>query len=223
MTLRYLPLDVELPVEEGTVNVLSVEDPKVFSDMLIEFHKAVEGGSGNWMLADNDSEQRIAKNLDMLWNSLFVDLNEKKLLNALYKELEGFVTDSLFAEYSALNSSAISLIDKLAMLVPYPLSFDLEGNVTNLFKLYQVQFEDDAESPVERLTNYIRLSHQIKRVNGFAALNLKQFFTAEELHELYEFIEYEKVHLFILEGYHSKVLPKERNWIVDKDLCIIEL
>lgn len=223
MTLRYLPLDIELPVEEGTVNVLSVENPKTFSDMLMELQIAFDGGSGNWILADNDSEQKIAKNLDMLWNALFVDLNEKKLLTALYKELEGYVTDSLFTEYSALNSSAVSLIDKLTMMAPYPLSFDLEGNIANLLKLYQVQFDDDADSPGERLTNYMRLSHQIKRAEGFIALNLKQFFSEEDLHQLYEFVEYEKVHLFILEGYHSKPLPKERSWIVDKDLCIIEL
>jgi len=223
MILRFLPLDLEIPLAEGSVNVLSVEEPKTFGRMLMELVKAFDGGNGDWMLANNESEQKIAKNLDVIWNALFVDLNEKKLVTALYKELEGYVTDELFTEYSSLNSSAVSLMDKLTMLVPYPLSFDLEGSMSGLLKLYQVQFEDDADSPIERLMNYLKLSHQIKRVNGFLALNLKQFYTEEDLHELYEFVEYEKICVLILEGYHSKALPKENNWIVDRDLCILEL
>ena len=177
MILRFLPLDLEIPLAEGSVNVLSVEEPKTFGRMLMELVKAFDGGNGDWMLANNESEQKIAKNLDVIWNALFVDLNEKKLVTALYKELEGYVTDELFTEYSSLNSSAVSLMDKLTMLVPYPLSFDLEGSMSGLLKLYQVQFEDDTDSPIERLMNYLKLSHQIKRVNGFLALNLKQLYT----------------------------------------------
>ena len=223
MILRYFPLDLELPIGEGIVTVLSVEEPQTFSKMLIELQKARDGGNGDWMLANNEAEHKIAKNLDILWNSLFVDLNEKKLLTSLYKELEGYLTDYLFAEYSDMNSLAVSLLDKMTMIVPYPLTFDVEGSVTNLLKLYQVQFEDEADSPMERLINYMKLSHQIKGGNGFIALNLKQFYSDSDLHDLYEFVEYEKLSLVVLEGYHSRALPKERSWIVDKDLCIIEL
>ena len=222
MTLRYKPLDVELPLSEGTVQVLSVERPDHFSKMLLELQKAADGEPSEWMLSNSDGEQKIAKNLEFIWNPLIVDLNEKKLLNALYKELEGYVLEDLFDDYSLLNSKTVDLLDKLTMMVPYPLTFDLENSVPALLKQYQLRFESDSDRPAELLMNYMSLVRQIKHINGFVLLNLKQFYPREELRELYIFAEYEKLRLLVLEGYHSKALPKESNWILDKDLCTIK-
>lgn len=222
MTLNYLPLDLELPCSEGHVLVLSVENPQHFTNMVFEMQRGGDGAEANWMLVNGSSELKISKCVDLIWNPLFLDLNEKKLVAALYKELGEQVNESLFSEYSAICSEQVAFLDKLTLSVPYPLTFDLDIDVSGLFKYYSLRFEDDAESQMERVMNYIRLAHQVKKTRCFVFLNLKQFFSWEDLHEFYMFVEYEKVHVLILEGYQSKPLPGEKNWIIDRDLCIIE-
>lgn len=223
MTLNYLPLDLELQCPEGKVLVLSVENPQQFTNMVFEFQRGGEGSETNWMLVDGDSELKVSKVVDLIWNPLFLNLNEKKLVTALYKELGEYVNESLFSEYSEVCSEQIAFLDRLALMVPYPLTFDLDVDVSGLFKYYSLRFEDDAESQMERLMNYLRLAHTVKKTKFFVFLNLKQFFSREDLHEFYKFVEYEKVHVLILEGYQSKPLPGEKNWLVDQDLCIIEI
>ena len=223
MTLNYLPLDLELQSSEGQVLVLSVENPQHFTNMVFELEKSGDGAEATWMLTDGSSEIKVSKSVELIWNPLFLDLNEKKLLTALYKELGEQVNESLFSEYSAICSEQVTFLDKLALSVPYPLTFNVDVDVTGLFKNYSLRFEDDAESQMERLMNYLRLAHQVKKTRFFVFLNLKQFFSREDLHEFYKFVEYEKVHVLVLEGYQSKPLPGEKNWIVDRDLCVIEI
>ena len=45
----------------------------------------------------------------------------------------------------------------------------------------------------------------------------------EELKYLYEFAVYEKINIIVIESIQSEALIGEKGWILDKDLCIIEL
>lgn len=54
-------------------------------------------------------------------------------------------------------------------------------------------------------------------------IGLKQYLTTDELKQLYEFVYYEKINLIIIESFHSPHIHGEKCWLLDKDLCIIDL
>ena len=64
---------------------------------------------------------------------------------------------------------------------------------------------------------------QICHIRSFVCVNLKSFFSKEELKYLYEFAVYEKINIIVIESIQSEALIGEKGWILDKDLCIIEL
>ena len=71
------------------------------------------------------------------------------------------------------------------------------------------------------MIDYIRAYNKICKVSVFIFVNLKDYLESYELEQLYEFSEYEKLNLLLIEGHFSDVLDQEKNLIYDKDMCII--
>ena len=83
--------------------------------------------------------------------------------------------------------------------------------------------------------NYISLKScderlaDVKKYGGFTSISGAYFFLVEhevkekKVRQLYEFVFYEKINLVIIEAIHSVGISGEKCWILDKDLCIIDL
>ncbi len=63
--------------------------------------------------------------------------------------------------------------------------------------------------------------HTICNINIVLVLNLKQFYTPEQVQQIYEFCFYEKIFLINVEGIKSYLTKEEKCAIIDKDLCLI--
>lgn len=74
---------------------------------------------------------------------------------------------------------------------------------------------------------YIKLMNQICGVEIFVIPNLKAYFSPEEIIQLYEFTIYNKIYLIVIEAIQTPHIEphieREKCWIIDEDLCIIEL
>ena len=74
----------------------------------------------------------------------------------------------------------------------------------------------------ERIIEYIRLHRLFCKKYLFVFLNLKCFFSEDELRRLYQMLIYRKEKVLLLESYMlPKVDESEVIRIIDKDLCII--
>ena len=122
-----------------------------------------------------------------------------------------------------LNREIVCYLEKLIFRVPYALEYDLDLNVAALLKCYDVRIAKDNESLLEKIVEYMKVSHRICNVQIFVFVALKQYLSEKEIRQLYEFVFYEKIYLIIVDAYQGKRIPGEMHWIIDKDLCIIEL
>lgn len=122
-----------------------------------------------------------------------------------------------------INGVLIDYLEKLMNGVPYHLTFDLDLDIGSILKGYNVLMEDTDCSLLEKLMEYMRAMSQICHIRSFVCVNLKSFFSKEELKYLYEFAVYEKINIIVIESIQSEALIGEKGWILDKDLCIIEL
>ena len=60
-------------------------------------------------------------------------------------------------------------------------------------------------------------------MNNYVFVGLKQYLPISELERLYEYVFYEKINLIIIESIYTPLINGEKGWIIDKDLCIIDL
>ena len=149
--------------------------------------------------------------MECIYNIFSINTNDRKIITKLYQELT-FQNDTLLQEESVLfKQELISYFDKVVSTVPYNLKYNFDTD------------DDDSDSLLEKMMQYINLMNQICGVNIFVIPNLKAYFSTEEIIQLYEFTIYNKIYLIVIEAIQTPHIEGEKCWIIDEDLCIIEL
>ena len=71
----------------------------------------------------------------------------------------------------------ISYFDKVVSTVPYNLKYNFDTDLSSLMKSISVEIDDDSDSLLEKMMQYINLMNQICGVNIFVIPNLKAYFS----------------------------------------------
>jgi CRISPR type II-A-associated protein Csn2 len=151
-------------------------------------------------------------------------VNERKIINRVYSEMQEIADTNLYVQQSDINSAVVSLLDEIGTHLPYPLDYSLNLDFQQLLKIYSVKIEMMDSDLIDRVVNYIRLSHQILGTGIFIFINFRAYFTQKELSGLREMVQYEQITVLMVENnVNFDEGVNEKWWIVDKDLCIIEI
>ena len=213
----------EVDILENYVTVMSVENHKAYSKLLGDIWHQVNGGEGSFILSDNEKIKNISKEVECIFNPFSLECNNKKVITRLYQELKNQSESILQEEAIKLNCAILEYLERLIMTVPYNLKYNCDMDVSGIMKLYGVEIDNQGEDLLERIVEYIRVISQICSVNTFVFVDIKNYLVKEELIELYKIIFYEKINIVIIEPIHTDKLEGEKSWIIDKDLCIIDL
>lgn len=213
-------LSVEL--KENQILVWSIENATIFSELAQNLWSQANGSDGEFLISDKEDTYQISKILEFIVNPFSVSCNGKKVLTGLYKELSYFSINEFQEESETLHGAIVSYLVKVCSKVPYALEYQLDFDPLDLFKLYDVQVDSHPSTLLEKIEDYVRALHQILHIKIFAFLNLKQYFSTDELKEFYKFCAYEKVYMILVERFYNFSSEEEKHWILDKDLCLIE-
>ena len=86
MNLAYLDLFNHVELNENTVNVLVIENKKLFREMIQQFMQSLLGLESKWVLSDKGKLVSLNKVAILVNDPLNLDMNERKLLDGLYNE-----------------------------------------------------------------------------------------------------------------------------------------
>lgn len=222
MKLINTMFDLEIEMNENEVCILSVESPVAYRKVLNDIWSQCNGYEGSFILSENNKELKIQKNVGYIYDPFAINLNDKKILSKLYQELSAQSEEMLQEDSILLRKMLIGYFDKLINTVPYDIIYKFDFEMLALIKALEIQIDTTEEKFIEKITQYMRVMQQLCGVNIFICLNLKYYFTEEELKLLYESVYYNKIHLIIIESIHTPHVHGEKCWILDKDLCIIE-
>lgn len=223
MKLVHAEYGIEIELKENQISVLVVESPEKLSELIQELYLSKQGGEGKFLLSEADKLLNMGKFLELVVNPFAIDVNEKRIVQKLYQEIESQVQEQLVLETAEIHSRLISYLEEIAGKVTYPVIFDLEQNVLGLMKTYNVRLETESITMLEKLVEYFRLLHQLCRVEVIVCVNLKSYLSEVELRQLYETVFYEKIALILLENVQREKVDGERICIMDRDWCIIDL
>lgn len=223
MKLVHTEYGIEIELKENQISVLVVESPEKLSELIQELYLSRQGGEGKFLLSEADKLLNMGKFLELVVNPFAIDVNEKRIVQKLYQEIESQVQEQLVLETAEIHSRLISYLEEIAGKVTYPVIFDLEQNVLGLMKTYNVRLETESITMLEKLVEYFRLLHQLCRVEVIVCVNLKSYLSEVELRQLYETVFYEKIALVLLENVQREKVEGERICIMDRDRCIINL
>ncbi|MCD7835771.1 MAG: type II-A CRISPR-associated protein Csn2 [Lachnospiraceae bacterium] len=223
MTLTNTAYDFTIDLKENTVYVLDIGNKIAYREIISDIWNQVNGKYGRFILSDGEKEKNIYTEMDCILNLFELDCNNKRILNKVYQEIKQVTNENMLEDVSEINTYLINFLEKSLGMVHYSLEYDYDLDISNIFKMFNVRFDTEEESLQAKLINYIRIMHQVCRINIFLFANLKQFFSSDELMQIYEALFYEKVILITVESAYINALCVEKHMIIDEDLCIIEL
>ncbi|NLD50850.1 MAG: type II-A CRISPR-associated protein Csn2 [Clostridiaceae bacterium] len=213
------------PIEfkENIINVLIVENQSVFSNMVSDLLAQLNNQEGEFVLSRNYEPIAIAKETELIINPFDITLNDKRIINRLYNELNRIASgEEILSETQRIRSEIEKYLTRIIENVDYFIDFESELDITSLLKASNIRITFSGSTLVEKVMDYINVLKNLCNTRLFLFVNIKTFFSDKELTELYKYIEYNKLDILIIENtVREKKFAQEAIRIIDVDLCEI--
>ena len=214
-------LGVDIDISENMVQIIAIEDVATFAGFIQELWEEYKGNDGGIILSNNGSDLKFGKNIEVVINPFDIDCNNKKILGRIYQEAMDIICDEKMEAAYEINRKIISLLDETLEKLPYDMDYNLDLNLQNLLKLYDLTVRADAGGYPELLSHYLNLMSKACGVKCFIFVGLRKYLTSENLENLYKDVIYDKIYLIDIETDIGPKLTFEKVAILDVDQCWI--
>lgn len=223
MNLTIPDLMCNIDFEEDFFYEIVIENPIMFSKITGDFYAQVNSKEGNIILSEDNKEIAISKFCEMIWNPFAVDINNKKIMSILYQEMQDICNTLYMEQSNAINSSLVNFFDSVIEEMPYNLDYLYDIDWIGLFKLFKVGISEETESLVNRLIDYLKVVKKALGIILIVFIDIKSYLNSDELEELYKSASYEKISILNITSKEHYKSSKEKRFLIDKDLCFIDL
>lgn len=199
-----------------------IENPVEFYRKAMEIKRQCDGENGGFILIDDEKEKDFSKNVEVITDILSIEMNDKKILNALYKKLEGnFCNSELVVSLNSVNANAEALLQGLFSTVDISLSTKT-ACISDYLKIFDVKIEKTYDTFIEKIICYVNILAELKRTEVLTFVNARGFFSDSDLKLLLEHCEKEKIYLLFIESNICRELNEfEKATVITNDLCEI--
>lgn len=223
MRLVNIELDIDLKFQDNEVYVIVIENPKIITKVITTLHVQVNGGEGGFVLSKNDKLLPISKNVIFNMEPISISINDKKVITKLYQEISREIEEMYIEEKQILNTRLLEFLDIAISGLPYPVEYEINVDLIGILKLQNVRIEEENQSLLEKIINYIKIMSELCGYYIFIFVNMKMYLTEIELKYLYESALYSKVNLILIENVDRGMKENEVGYIIDKEGCVISL
>lgn len=221
MRLTNAKYNLQIEMQENRIDVLIIENPMVMAEMVGGLQEQCNGMEGDFVLSENNEIIRLDKNFAMVVNPFSLEFNDRKILNKLYSELS-VSGNEYFLEKEKINTEIIKLLEKVISNQQYDsINFKLEMDWNELFKMYSVKLEENSDSLLEKIIEYIKILSGLCSIRVLCLVNIKNYLDETEINQLYEMAFYNKIQLLLIEANEKKNCDNENSYIIDNDRCLI--
>ena len=223
MKLVNISSGIDIDINENEVNELIIEHKGLFAKTIEILIKQANGEEGDFVLSENNKIIKLEKCSDVIVDYFTMTPNNKKVLNKLYASLE-IVANNYVEEKADINARIISMLDKITTSVGgSDLTYNLDYKWSDIFKLYSVEFEEDYSDIVNKIISYIKIISQFTDIRVLFLVNARTFLSNDEMQMLYEISNYCKINIFLLESHESEERDDVKRYVIDKDMCFIDM
>lgn len=220
MKLMHPLFSAPICFRENTIQVLTIENPVMFREVLFELTAQTESKEGRFVLSVKDRVLDCAEHMNVIVDYAHLSAIDKKLQNKLLMKLIKDTQETMAEEAFRLIGQLQQYMGKLAAMVDYPVAYEHNENLIALLKAMEFRADLEELPPHEMLFEYLDLNQQIAKDQCFVLVHAKAILSVEELQQLYTMAHYKKWNLLLLESHISGVrLESEQHRLYDVDLC----
>lgn len=222
MRLANSDYSIDFSINENEVYEIVVEAASTFSDIVGTLVGQKNGSDGTFYFSEGNKVLKFDKVSDVLIDYFSISINSRKILSSLYSEMEAIANEDIERKVR-INAEIISVLDSIVTSVgESEVSYNLDFKWTDVFKIYNVEFEELFDSLAEKLISYVRLVSRFTDIKLLFLVNARAYFSQEELNSIYEIANYCKTSIVLLEPCENVNRGLEKRFIIDRDLCLID-
>ena len=220
MNLKINYFDNNIKIENDYIQVIEIENKKTFYRLLSDLYKIKNDEKLDevFFYDDNKEEINMYNKVDLYVNFFDIDLNSKKNLNALNKNIINSLTDNVKEEILNNFKKLSRSFTKILSDIDLPLSLNDNITVDDIIKLLKISI-NKTDDLLNNLLLLIDLEKVLKINEILFFINLKQYLSQEELIEFYKYAIYNEIKIVLVDSQSYGVkLDYEKKLIIDANL-----
>ena len=223
MKMASQELDRTITFQENQVNELIIENVGFFQNFLCQMLQQIEGVcESSIFLTEEDKILSWEKNVEIIINPFQLDINQKRVINRLYQNLNNIVQEKgYYIKLNELSAEITGLLTEIEYDADISLEYSMNIEAVQIFKMMDVKIEMEGKTLLEKLIEYIKILSELLQYKLVIFVNIKSYLNEEELRLLYQAAHYAKIHVLLIESCERKTILNENRIIIDNDMCEI--
>lgn len=170
---------------------------------------------------ESNNQIKTMDYIDIVTSILSIDVNTKKNINALVRQLK---TNTDILKKTSLNVTNIvkETFGVIKMDSPIDIISDINISEEDIIKMMDINIDECSNTMIERLNNYVKVSYELRNVRVFIFYNLLSFLTETEIELLIHNSKYSNIKIIDIEYFDDGSYIFDHKKIVDKDICLLE-
>lgn len=170
---------------------------------------------------ESNNQIKTMDYIDIVTSILSIDVNTKKNINALVRQLK---TNTDILKKTSLNVTNIvkETFGVIKMDSPIDIISDINISEEDIIKMMDINIDECSNTMIERLNNYVKVSYELRNVRVFIFYNLLSFLTETEIELLIHNSKYSNIKIIDIEYFDDSSYIFDHKKIVDKDICLLE-
>lgn len=150
--MKLVHQDFSRPIfeEKDDFVELIIESPECFGAYISELAEQCKGQEGRYVLSDKEKEVDLAKNVEIIFDIFSLEINEKRILNKLYSEMNELAkSEEFFVKTQEVIQGIQKYLLDLEYATDYILTFEQDGLRFSSQKItFIFRFDNSANKPV---------------------------------------------------------------------------
>lgn len=219
MKLAFKNMGHILDFKEECVNELIIENKKMFFDLVNSMISQADGLHGDCVLSIRDKPVEFGKYADLTLQFAPFELNRKSLLTKLCSALEkNAQSPENYAETAELLGSLERYMLRISEELPFEISCQ-KLTIAPVIKALSPEVEESAKKTIEKIFAYMETVRELDRDKLFIMVNMRTYFTDEEMEIFAESICLHGFKVLLLEAFAYPKLKYANRFVIDSDLC----
>lgn len=151
-----------------------------------------------------------------------IDINNKKNLNALFRQIKKINYDSIYDSINQITNNLQALFNNINLESSLELINDLNISEDDILKLLKIQINDKSNNLLVKIMNYIKVGFELRKVYKYLFFNLSSLLSFDEITLLIHDCKLIGIQIINIEYLDINKGPFDIKKVIDEDICLLE-
>ncbi len=174
------------------------------------------------IIDEKGRQLKLIDYLDVIVSLFNIDVNNKKNLNALYRQIKKTNIEDFYESINTITNNLQKLFGRINLESSLDLISDIDINEEDILKLLKIQINDNDENLIIRIMNYLKVGIELRNIKKYIFFNLSSLLSFEEINLLLHDCKIMGIQIINIEYEDIPKLDFDIKKILDDDICLIE-